>query len=139
MCSSKIKMVNYMIDEKKIEDASIAYSKLMREEAEKDEFGKLCDPVDILADSILSEIVFKEGAHWAIQEFLKDLWHDVSEEPKPNNKKDHIIVQFDDSSFGICNLDWYNDCPLKDWSTNGVINRWCYLSDLLPKQKGGEQ
>lgn len=25
---------------------------------------------------------FKDGARWAINEFLKDLWHPVSEEPR---------------------------------------------------------
>ena len=81
---------------------------------------------------------FRQGAHWAIQEFLKDLWHDAKEDPKINKKKGYIIVQFNDDSFSICNLDWLNDDPLKDWSPNGVIDRWCYIDDLLKKTEDAE-
>lgn len=112
-----------MIDDKKIEEVAINYSQSLRENE---------IPSSAFRD-------FKEGAHWAIQELLNGLWHDAKEEPKPKNKKEYIIVQFSDSSFSVCNLDWLKDNPLKNWSPNGVIDKWCYIPDLLPKQKGGEE
>ena len=118
-----------MLNEKKIEEAT----KLI---TEKYRYYTTLSNVD--RDKVVKSS-FSDGAHWAIQEFLKDLWHDASEEPKSNNKKTYIVIQYNDDSFSICMLDWLNDYLLKDWSPNGIINRWLYLDDLLPKQKGGEE
>lgn len=82
---------------------------------------------------------FEEGAHWAIQEFLKELWHDASEEP---NKKISDILT-------LCSFDNYAYLQFEDsilWREESwrhsisrcAINKWAYLSDILPKQKGGE-
>lgn len=56
-----------MIDDKKIEAAARRYSEVTD-----------CDK----QEALLIEEGFKEGAKWAINEFLKDLWHPASEEPK---------------------------------------------------------
>ena len=56
-----------MIDDKKIEEAAIANS------------------TEIFVHPSCSDIRyegFKAGAKWAVNEFLKDLWHDVDEIPK---------------------------------------------------------
>ena len=56
-----------MIDEKKIEKAIKDY---VRYSSIEDEYPGT------------EGNAFKAGAKWAINEFLKDLWHPVSEEPK---------------------------------------------------------
>lgn len=55
-----------MIDDKKIEGAARRYSKVTD-----------CDK----EEALLIEEGFKEGAEWAINEFLKDLWHQTNKEP----------------------------------------------------------
>ena len=61
-----------MIDDKKIEAAARRYSEVMD-----------CDK----EEALLIEEGFKEGAHWAINEFLKDLVHPASEVPRNDNGK----------------------------------------------------
>ena len=63
---------------------------------------------------------------------LSSLWHDVSEEPKEDvdilfiskNGKVHKVSKIDLSLY-----DWLKD--------NDGIDKWAYISDLLPK--GGEK
>lgn len=89
---------------------------------------------------------FKAGAHWAINELLKDLWHPASEEPDVRHKTiiclygDGDIRQdndvFDeaithDTFLGIGEFNW------NDYAENEEIKKWCYATDLLPKE-GGE-
>lgn len=84
-------------------------------------------------------IAFKCGAHWAIQEFLKDLWHDASEEPDKSKSDiltlgfdaDYTYLQFKDSIL------WQEE-SWRHSISRCCINQWAYLSDILPKQKGGE-
>ena len=56
-----------MIDDKKIEDAAKQHS----EESYISSYFQAC-----------YKDAFMDGAKWAINKFLKDLWHPVSEEPK---------------------------------------------------------
>ena len=80
--------------------------------------------------------LFKDGAKWAINEFLKDLWHPVSEEPEENKK---LLVQYtnymveDDYEIDM-------NIPHVPWRylvTTYNFKKWCYIEDLLPK--GGEK
>ena len=61
-----------MIDDKKIEAAARRYSEVTD-----------CDK----EEALLIEEGFKEGAHWAINEFLKDLVHPASEVPRNHSGK----------------------------------------------------
>ena len=82
----------------------------------------------------------KLGAQWAQKEFVKSLWHDASE--KPNQYE--MIVAITGGMDSLTNFDAevYN-FPFKmskgDWvylvDQDGIV-RWCYLSDLLPKEGG---
>ncbi len=56
-----------MTDKKKISKASAAHAKATWNHDEEQYF---------CVDG------FNAGANWAIKEFLKDLWHDASEEPR---------------------------------------------------------
>lgn len=80
--------------------------------------------------------LFKDGAKWAINEFLNDLWHPVSEEPEENKK---LLVQYtnymleDDYEIDM-------NSPHVPWRylvTTYNFKKWCYIEDLLPK--GGEK
>ena len=91
---------------------------------------------DILSSpSIL--IHFANGAGWADEHpNLERLWHDVSEEPKGN-----YIVLCD----GLDNIQWVENyqhidmyyANWKNYADAFKVNRWAYISDLLPK--GGEK
>lgn len=60
-----------MIDDKKIEEAAFD---LYRN-----------DKLDFVSSESVEG--FKAGANWAIGEFIKDLWHSVSEVPRNDNGK----------------------------------------------------
>ena len=82
-------------------------------------------------------IHFENGAKWADEHpNLESLWHDVSEEPKG----DYFIL-----CDGLGNLQWvenfqYIDMYYANWQNyaeNFKVNRWAYVSDILPK--GGKK
>ena len=83
-----------------------------------------------------SELFKKDGAKWAINEFLKDLWHPVSEEPEENKK---LLVQYtnymveDDYEIDMNST----HVPWRYLVTTYNFKKWCYIEDLLPK--GGEK
>lgn len=113
-----------MIDDEKIEEAKEAFI------ADKKILG-------VVAMNDLA-CGFKEGAKWAINEFLKDLWHPADEEPKKNRlvltdvrsimDKEHICwttVKLTENGY-ISN--WSN------YTKVTKITRWLYLDDLFPKE-----
>lgn len=78
---------------------------------------------------------FKEGAKWAINELLKNLWHDVFKERIPYNKM--VIVEYT-SKGGI----YYRSLKIPDdiqwvrgFSNEKRLRRWLYVDDLLPKEE----
>lgn len=82
---------------------------------------------------------FIDGANWAINEFLKDLWHPASEEPK---KDVSIIVEtHNDKNMFYYAWNRWQDNFYPSW-TDAVlcsrVSRWLYIDDLLPKE-GGEK
>ena len=105
-----------MIDDKKIEEAARYYCN-NRYPASQD--------APFIAEG------FRHGAKWAINEFLKELWHSVDEMPNENNEvicvdKDSRTITYN----GIAN--WWAFCRSHD------VTRWLYVDDLFPKE-GGEQ
>ena len=84
----------------------------------------------------------EKGIRCGIQEFVKSLWHDASEEPE-----DHTDIVYIDEKGDVWReydyyADNYDDAFHKGWLSfvnNGVLRiiKWCYLSDILPKE-GGE-
>lgn len=82
---------------------------------------------------------FKEGAKWAINEFLKDLWHPASE--KPREFAEVLAEAKITESIKTYISFKRNDALFKNWdaySSGANITRWLYIDDLLPKE-GGEQ
>ena len=101
-----------MIDDKKIEEAANEYS--------QDNCGYSYDIEKLLA--------FEQGAKWAIDEFLKDLWHPISEEPKESV---FMLSEYEKGKF-YAN---YFDKNIRGWSNQRLI-RWLNIDDLLPKEGG---
>lgn len=125
-----------MIDDKKIEEAASVY-------------GASNDYSVIGPDGRISlkpelETAFETGVHWAINKFLKDLWHKASETPdldrrilyayKPNgeiNPPTHIREATYEK------IRW-KECGYKPINPERIITRWLYIDDLF-KKEGGEQ
>lgn len=122
-----------MIDNKKIEEAA---NKHIETEYARYNSGKVEDEMICLR----GKDSFKEGAKWAINEFLKDLWHPASEEPK--KVKNLLLETTYEYGKPIYHLIKYmpngnNVCAWKEWYKGAHISRWFYIDDLLPKE-GGE-
>ncbi len=105
-----------MIDDKKIEKAIEDY---VRYSSIEDEYPGI------------EGNAFKAGAEWAINEFIKNLWHPADEMPNENNEvicmdKDSRTITYD----SIAN--WWAFCRSHD------VTHWLYVNDLLPKE-GGKQ
>ena len=113
-----------MVDDKKIEEAARYYCN-NRYPASQD--------APFIAEG------FRHGAKWAINEFLKDLWHPASEEPK---KFKEVLAEAKLTESINTYLSFKkNDALLKNWaaySSGANITRWLYVDDLFPKE-GGEQ
>lgn len=111
-----------MIDDNKIEEAAHRF-------ATSQTHGELLALID----------GYKEGFKDAINEFLKDLWHPASEEPR------EFAEVFAEAKITE-SINTYlsfkrNDALFKNWaaySSGANITRWLYVDDLFPK-KGGEQ
>ena len=114
-----------MIDERRIEEAKKAFI------ADKKILG-------IVAINDLA-CGFKEGAKWAINKFLMDLWHPASEEPR---KDVSIIVEThnDENMFYYAWNRW-QDNFYPSWADAVLcsrVSRWLYIDDLFLKE-GGEK
>ena len=98
-----------MIDDKKIEEAAINKCGFISSE-------------------------FYSGAKWAIDEFLKDLWHTVYKVPE----NDRYIL-WEEKYSGVkstmfYNATEYNTCYDEPWDSKVAslnITRWLYIDDLL--------
>lgn len=133
-----------MIDDKKIEAA--------KEEIYEDRF--LLNGEEVVFDNDAKEEMFykediKEaielGAKWAINEFIKDLWHAASEEPDKHRICLVRVVyhlnygmlpdeeRIEQSSFH--DFGWY-DYDFKYIGVDYDIVSYLYVDELLPK-KGG--
>ena len=127
-----------MIDDKKIEEAARESADMYEkdlpimsynEDTEVDGQHHFCQE--------FGAELFKDGAKWAIHEFLKDLWHSIEEEPD-KRKSDIITI----GSYNYISLHFKESLIWKEESWRHSISRcqitkWAYLSDILPKQKGG--
>ena len=130
-----------MIDEKKIEEAAQETADLYEQDLPTMSYYEdtEVDGQHHFCQNFGAEL-FKDGAHWAINEFLKALWHPAEE--VPNEEKSNILIQFKDGHF-YC-LDTYRMFNNTNWnSTNGMwdeynkfVRRYLCIDDLLSK-KGG--
>lgn len=126
-------------DDKKIEEAALDYCAKCTDttnrniDLDKDECADLYNG-------------FKEGAKWAINEFLKNLWHPASEVPR-NDYTDILVVCKEPQRPIVLNLEDILDGTLDDIASyNDMwmhlcdvyrITKYYYIGDLLPKTKKG--
>lgn len=127
-----------MIDDKKIEKAAIVASISDTKKKCRVRDGYV---INALADH---ESGFREGyiegAKWAIDEFLNDLWHPVSEEPSIKQGEFYItcLVKFKNGSTELCvyfrTEGWIcEDMTSKDFKRNA--KEWIYIDDLLTNKE----
>ena len=110
-----------MLDEKKIEEKAL------------EEF-----PLNSM-----QRYAYKKGYQDAIKQFLKDLWHDASEEP--SKEKPNLLVRdtsgYPSSTNTKCmfnNTRWVSYSAMwKEYTEFLDVEKWLYIDDLL-EQKGGE-
>lgn len=109
-----------MIDDKKIKEAARYYCN-NRYPASQD--------APFIAEG------FRHGAKWAINEFLKDLWHPTGEEPVGYDE--WILLHYNAGNY-------YSLAQVKEFKSwkgfveRAPIEKWLYIDDLFPKE-GGEQ
>lgn len=112
-----------MIDDIKIKEAAMQHSRWLSSNHEE----------STASDS------FMEGAKWMQEEFLKDLWHSASEEPREFAE---VLAEAKITESIKTYISFKrNDALFKNWdaySSSANITRWLYIDDLLPKE-GGEQ
>ena len=81
---------------------------------------------------------FKAGAEWAINEFLKDLWHPNTEEPD-KSESDIITLGFgDDAYLHFKESVLWNKESWRHSISRCQITKWAYLSDILLKEERGK-
>ena len=102
---------------------------------------KACDKA--LRNSVFNDNVhaypyvrwFYDCAKWAINEFLKDLWHPASEEPIEFAE---VLAEAKITESINTYLSFKrNDALFKNWeaySLGANITRWLYIDDLFPKE-----
>ena len=126
-----------MIDDEKIEKAA----NLHRFELIASRHGStLGNPMQcfkeiIDAETDLIEDSFTTGAKWAINEFLKNLWHPASEKPK--SRCNYLLLHFKDKDEECFEADVV-DTKAWDYYIKGSLVEYINIDDLFPK-KGGEQ
>ena len=121
-----------MIDDKKIEEAATVAS---ISDTEKGRVRKGY-VINALADH---ENGFREGyiegAKWAINEFLKDLWHPNTEEPDKSKSDIITLGYYDDAYLQFKeSIIWNKESWRHSISRNHIIE-WAYLSDILPRKE----
>jgi len=117
------------MDEKKIEEAANSSAEQNRWEVaiSDDEVRTLCKKV------------FKEGANWAIQEFLKSLWHDIRQERIPKKGFFLIEMAIEGRIFYVSKRLPAEESNLSSYLRQGCARRWSNLEDLLKHEEGGEK
>lgn len=108
-----------MIDEKKIKEAAMQHSRWLSSNHEE----------PTASDS------FMEGAKWMQEEFLKNLWHTASEEPREFAE---VLAEAKITESIKTYISFKrNDALFKNWdaySSGANITRWLYIDDLFPKE-----
>lgn len=117
-----------MIDNKKIEEAK---DNIFNKHFLKNNEGMIC--IDHISEPVYLDYQIKQalelGAKWAINEFLKDLWHPSSEEPK---NLEYIV--FTTTMFGEVYLFTKQIDNTQDWKTiveTHGIEQWIYRDDIV--------
>lgn len=122
------------MDDKKIEEVAKVY--MIGEFYDRDE-AEWNYPITNEEKRNQCIIDFKAGAKWAINEFLKDLWHPASEEPREFAEA-LAEVKITESIRTYISFK-KNYALFKNWdaySSGANITRWLYIDDLFSEEGG---
>lgn len=114
-----------MIDDKKIEAAA---NKHIETEYARYNSGKVEDEMICL----MGKDNFKAGAYWAVNEFVKDLWHQTNKEPEGYDE--WILLHY-----SVCN--YYSLAQVKEFKSwklfveNMPIDGYLYIEDLFQRKE----
>lgn len=123
-----------MLYEKKIEEA--ARQHMIKEYCNNGDWSFPCKTADIKSQC---EDDFKSGACWAMQEFLKDLWHDIRQERIPKKGFFLIEMAIEGRIFYVSKRLPAEESNLSSYLRQGCARRWSNLEDLLKHEEGGEK
>ena len=129
-----------MIDDKKLEEAARGAADLYEQDLPMMSYDEdtEVDGQHHFCQEFGAEL-FKDGAKWAINEFLKNLWHPASEEPREFAE---VLAQAKITESIKTYISFKrNDSLFKNWdaySSGANITRWLYINDLFQK-KGDKQ
>ena len=135
-----MKLNKMVFDDKKIEEAARGAADLYEQDLPMMSYDEdtEVDGQHHFCQEFGAEL-FKDGAKWAINEFLKNLWHLNTEEPD-KSKSDIITLGFDNDAYlQFKESILWNEESWRHSISRCQIIKWAYLSDILPKQEGGEQ
>lgn len=125
-----------MIDDYKIKKASRMYADEVFESRKYDENHLQPHHIAFIEGNAAG---FEAGAKWAVNEFIKDLCHPASEEPREFAE---VLAEAKITESIKTYISFKkNDALFKNWdaySSGANITRWLYIDDLLPKE-GGEK
>ena len=107
-----------MIDDKKIEDVAKQHS----EESYISGYFQAC-----------YEDAFMDGAKWAINEFIKDLWHPANEVPEIGRV---IIMENYYTDGRIIFISRIRKSTFHNPIDIGNTKKWFYIEDLFSKEGG---
>lgn len=129
-----------MIDEKKIEEAASLHRFELIASMHGSTLGTpmQCFEEVVGIETDLIENSFITGAKWAIDEFLKDLWHPNSEEPNHEAIRTYILGKIKVSESGVLPMLLRPNTNWKEFVVSHGVTHWLYVDDLFPKE-GGEQ
>ena len=126
-----------MIDDKKIEEAANLHRFELIASMHGSTLGTpmQCFEEVVDAETDLIENSFITGAKWAINEFIKDLWHQKDEEPEGYDE--WILLHYNVGNYYSLAqvLDFKS---WKEFVERAPIKEWLYIDDLFQKE-GGEQ
>lgn len=124
-----------MIDDYKIKKASRMYADEVFESRKYDENHLQPHHIAFIEGNTAG---FEAGAKWAVNEFINDLWHPASEEPREFAE---VLAEAKITESIKTYISFKkNDALFKNWdaySSGANITRWLYIDDLSPKE-GGE-
>ena len=112
-----------MIDKNKIKSAARKYCKAT--------YGTVDD------NPFIAE-AFRKGAKWAINEFLKNLWHDAEEEPY-SNLSPILLDGIDREGRQIVKTSFFRSGYWNKTVEYYGIIRWIYIDDLFPEEEEEEE
>lgn len=125
-----------MIDDYKIKKASRMYADEVFESRKYDENHLQPHHIAFIEGNAAG---FEAGAKWVVNEFIKDLCHPASEEPREFAE---VLAEAKITESIKTYISFKkNDALFKNWdaySSGANITRWLYIDDLLPKE-GGEK